>query len=140
MRIRLLLLALPAIAMIALASVAQGNPAATDMDRTKAAGWDCTPEVPIAGAYLHCAQPNKPSVADLISATGVNVPSLQLRVFNLADESFAGTETLIREDLHPEDQKCTQDAKNLAGGKWGLLLLPSGNNYYACHRFERTST
>ena len=140
MRVRLLLLALPAIAMIALASVAHGTPAATDMDRTKAAGWDCTPEVPIAGQYLHCSQPGKPSVADLLSADGVTVPSLQLRVFNVADESLAGTETLIREDLHPQGQKCTQDAKNLAGGTWGLLLLPSGNNYYACHRFERTST
>ena len=140
MRVRLLLLALPAIAMIALASVAHGTPAATDMDRTKAAGWDCTPEVPIAGQYLHCSQPGKPSVADLLSADGVTVPSLQLRVFNVADESLAGTETLIREDLHPQDQKCVQDAQNLAGGTWGLLLLPSGNDYYACHRFERTST
>jgi hypothetical protein len=140
MRVRLLLLALPAIAAIAITSVAYGDPAATDMDRTKAAGWDCTPEVKIAGDYLHCAQPGKPSVADLLSADGITVPSLQLRVFNFADESFAGTETLIREDLHRADQKCTQDAANLPGGTWGLLLLPSGNNYYACHRFERTST
>jgi hypothetical protein len=140
MRIRLLLLALPVFATIALASVAYGNPAATDMDRTKAAGWDCTPEVPIAGQYLHCAQPGKPSVADLISAEGITVPSLQLRVFNVADESFAGVETLMREDLHTADQKCTQDAANLPGETWGLLTLPSGNNYYACHRFERTST
>ena len=140
MRIRLLALALPVLATIALASVAYGNPAATDMDRTRAAGWDCTPEVPIAGQYFHCSQPGKPSVADLLSADGVTVPSLQLRVFNVADRSFAGVETLIREDLHRADQKCTQDAANLAGGTWGLLTLPSGNDYYACHRFERTST
>ena len=141
MRTRLLLLlALPAVAMIALAGVASGSPALTDMDRTKAAGWDCTPEVPIAGQYLHCAQPGKPSVADLASADGITDPSMQLRVFNVAGESFAGTETLIREDLHQADQKCTQDAANTAGGKWDLLVLPSGNNYYACHRFERTST
>jgi hypothetical protein len=79
-------------------------------------------------------------MADLLSAAGVTVPSLQLRVFNIADESYAGTETLIRDDLHPEDEKCAQDASNLPGGTWGLLVLPSGNNYYACHRFERTST
>jgi hypothetical protein len=140
MRIRLLLLALPAIAAIAITSVAYGDPAATDMDRTKAAGWDCTPEIPIAGQYLHCSQPGKPSVADLLSPEGVTVPHLQLRVFNFADKSFAGVESLMREDLHREGQKCNQDAANLPGGTWGLLLLPSGNNYYACHRFERTST
>ena len=141
MRIRLLIFVVPVLATIALASVAYGSPSAqTDMDRTKAAGWDCNPEVPIAGQYFHCSQPGKPSVADLLSADGVTVPSLQLRVFNVADESFAGVETLIREDLHPESQKCTQDAKNLPGGTWGFLELPSGNNYYACHRFERTTT
>lgn len=141
MRIRLLIFALPALATIILASVAYGTPPTkTDMDRTKAAGWDCTPEVPIAGQYLHCAPPGKPSVADLISSTGTTVPSLPLRVFNYADESFAGIESLIRADLHREDNPCPQDAANLPGGKWGLLELPSGNNYYACHRFERTST
>jgi len=140
MRIRLLVFALPVIATIVLASVAYGDPAPTDMARAKAAGWDCTPEVVIAGQYLHCSQPGSPSVADLLSADGVTVPSVQLRVFNFADKSFAGTETLVREDLHNPDQKCTQDAANLPGGTWSLLTLPSGNNYYACHRFERTST
>ena len=140
MRIRLLILVVPVLATIALASVAYGNPAATDMDRTKAAGWDCTPEVPIAGQYLHCSQPGKPSVADLLSADGITVPTLQLRVFDYGDESFAGLETLVREDLHQASQKCTQDAANLPGSTWGLLTLPSGKNYFACHRFERTST
>ena len=109
------------------------------MDRTKAAGWDCNPEVPIAGQYLHCAPPGKPSVADLVSAQGITDPSLSLRVFNVADESFAGIESLKRADLY-QDQSCPQDAGNLPGGKWSLLELPSGNNYNACHRFERTST
>jgi hypothetical protein len=141
MRTRLLLLALAGIATIALANVAQGKPSPqTDMDRTKAAGWDCNPEVPIAGQYLHCASPGKPSVEDLVSQAGITVPSLPLRVFNVADESFAGIESLIRADLHREGTPCPQDAANLPGGKWGLLELPSGNNYYACHRFERTST
>jgi hypothetical protein len=140
MRIRLLIFVVPVLATIALASVAYGKPSQSDMDRTRAAGWDCTPEVPIAGQYFHCAPPGKPSVAELASAQGITAPSLQLRVFNVADESFAGMETLIREDLHPAAQKCTQDARNLPGGTWGLLELPSGNNYFACHRFERTST
>jgi len=141
MRIRLLVFALPIIATIAaLASVAYAGPAATDMDRAIAAGWDCRPAVPIAGQYQHCSQPGKPSVLDLISNQGITEPSMQLRVFNFADKSFAGTETLIRQDLHNADQKCTQDAANLPGGVWGLLTLPSGHNYYACHRFERTTT
>ena len=146
MRTRLMLLALAGVATIALASVAQGKPSPqTDMDRTKAAGWDCKPEEPIAGQYLHCAPPGKPSVFDLVSAQGITEPSLQLRVFNVADESFAGMESLIRADLYrhgdPElDRKCPQDAKNLPGGTWGELELPSGKNYFACHRFERTST
>ena len=138
MRTRLLILALPAIAMIVLASVAQGNPALTDMDRTRAAGWDCNPEVPIAGQYLHCAPPGKPSVADLVSAQGITDPSLSLRVFNVADESFAGIESLQRADLY-RDQSCPQDASNLPGATWSLLELP-GTDYRACHRFERTST
>jgi hypothetical protein len=140
MRIRLLAFALPVIATIVLASVAYGDPATTDMARATAAGWNCNPEVPIAGQYQHCSQPGKPSVVDLLSSDGVTAPSIQLRVYNFVDKSFAGTETLIREDLHNPDQKCTQDAANLPGGVWSLLTLPSGNNYYACHRFERTTT
>jgi len=128
------------IATIVLASVAYGAPATTDMARAEAAGWDCAPAVPIAGQYQHCSQPGKPSVVELLSDDGVTVPSVQLRVYNFADKSFAGTETLIREDLHNPGQKCTQDAANLQGGLWSLLALPSGNNYYACHRFERTTT
>ena len=139
MRSRLLLLALAGIATIALASVAQGTPSPqTDMDRTKAAGWDCNPEVPIAGQYLHCAPPGKPSVADLVSAQGITDPNLSLRVFNVADESFAGIESLQRGDLY-QDQSCPQDASNLPGAEWSLLELP-GTDYRACHRFERTST
>ena len=139
MRTRLVLLALAGIATIALASVAQGKPSPqTDMDRTKAAGWDCNPEVPIAGQYLHCAPPGKPSVADLVSAQGITEPSLPLRVFNVADESFAGIESLERADLY-RGQSCPQDASNLPGGEWSLLALP-GADYRACHRFERTTT
>ena len=145
MRARLTLLALAGIATIALASVAQGKPSPqTDMDRTKAAGWDCNPEVPIAGDYLHCAPPGMPSVAELASPQGITDPSLSLRVFNLADESFAGIESLIRADLYRDhvdrdDRPCRQDAKNLPNEEWGLLVLP-GMDYRACHRFERTST
>ena len=139
MRTRLLLFFVPALAMIALVGVAYGSPSQqTDMDRTKAAGWDCTPEVPIAGQYLHCAPPGKPSVADIATGSGSTVPSIVLRVFNVADESFAGIESLIRSDLY-QDQSCPQDASNLAGGTWSLLVLP-GADYRACHRFERTST
>jgi hypothetical protein len=138
--LKLSLLAAPVIVAIVLAGTAFGDAAANDMERAKAAGWNCNPEVPIAGQYLHCSQPGKPSVADLLSAAGVTDPSVQLRVYNFVDKSFAGTETLIREDLHRADAKCTQDAANLPGGTWSLLTLPSGNNYYACHRFERTST
>ena len=143
MRIRLLLLALPAIAAIAITSVAYGDSAATDMDRTRAAGWDCNPEVPISGPYLHCAPPGKPSVADIVTGDGSTVPSIQLRVFNYADESFAGIETLMRADLYEtsnEKQRlCQQDASNLPGGTWAFFDLP-GADYYACHRFERAST
>lgn len=135
--LKLMVLVLPVAAAIVLAGTAFGDPSATDMDRTKAAGWNCNPEVPIAGQYLHCSEPGKPSVADLVSADGVDVPSMQLRVFNLGDESFAGTETLIRADLY-RGQRCNQDAANLPGGTWALLDLKT--DYRACHRFERTST
>ena len=139
MRIRVLIFVLPLLATVALASVAYGNPSGlTDMDQAKAAGWDCTPEVPIAGNYLHCAPPGKPSVADIATGTGSTVSSVVLRVFNYPDESFAGTELLIRDDLY-RDQPCPQDAANTTGGKWDLLVLP-GADYRACHRFERTST
>lgn len=140
MRIRMLIFVVPVLVTSALAGVAYGNPSAqTDMDRTKAAGWDCTPEVPIAGQYFHCTPPGKPSVAELVSPEGITVPSLSLRVFNVADESFAGTESLIRDDLYAGERSCPQDARNLVGGRWGLLVLP-GADYRACHRFERTTT
>jgi len=136
---RLMISVVPALAIFALASVAYGNSSGqTDMDQAKAAGWDCTLEVPIAGPYLHCAPPGKPSVADIATGSGSTVPSIELRVFNYADESFAGTESLIRADLY-RSQSCPRDAVNLPGGKWGLLVLP-GADYRACHRFERTST
>jgi hypothetical protein len=139
MRIRLLIFVVPVLATIALTSVAYGNPTGlTDMDMAKAAGWDCTPESPIAGDYLHCAPPGKPSVADIATPPGSTVPSIELRVFNLADESFAGIESLIRADLY-RDQPCHQDGTNLPDGKWSLLVLP-GADYRACHRFERTTT
>src|SRR4029078_1438131 len=137
---KLLLLAAPVIVAIVLAGTAFGDPATNDMARAQAAGWNCNPVVPIAGQYQHCSQPGKASVVDLLSNDGVTDPSIQLRVYNFVDKSFAGTETLIREDLHRADAKCNQDAANLPGGTWSLLTLPSGNNYYACHRFERTST
>lgn len=135
--LKLSVLVAPVIAAIALATTALGSPAATDMDRAKAAGWNCNPEVPIAGQYLHCSEPGKPSVADLISADGVTVPNMHLRVFNLVGETFAGTESLQRADLY-QGQKCPQDAANLPGGAWSLLDLAV--DYRACHRFERTST
>ncbi len=140
MRTRLLLLfVVPTLAMIVLAGVAYGNPSSlTDMDQAKAAGWDCTPEVPIAGNYLHCAPPGKPSVAEIATGSGSTVPSVVLRVFNLSDESYAGIETLIRSDLY-HDQPCNPDVANLPNGTWSLLVLP-GADYRACHRFERTST
>jgi hypothetical protein len=139
MRIRLLIFVVPVLATIALASVAYGNPSGlSDMDQAKAAGWDCTPEVAIAGDYLHCAPPGKPSVAEIATPPGSTAPSIELRVFNLVDESFAGTESLIRSDLY-RDQPCRQDDSNLPDGKWSLLDLP-GADYRACHRFERTST
>jgi hypothetical protein len=61
------------------------------MARAEAAGWDCALAVPIAGQYQHCSQPGKPSVVDLLSSDGVTAPSVQLRVYNFADKSFAGT-------------------------------------------------
>ena len=135
--LKLSALVAPVIAAIVLAGTAFGDPAATDMARAEAAGWNCNPPVPIAGQYQHCSQPGSPSVLDLISSQGVTVPAMQLRVFNFADKSYAGTETLIRADLY-RGQQCPQDAANLAGGTWGLLDLAT--DYRACHRFERTST
>ncbi|HEX4746739.1 MAG TPA: hypothetical protein VFU99_07650 [Gaiellaceae bacterium] len=139
MRIRLLVFLLPVLVTVGLTSVAYGTPAETDMARTEAAGWDCTPKVPIAGQYFHCAPPGQPSVADLVSTQGITQPTLSLRVFNVADESFAGIESLIRDDLYNGERTCPQDAKNLPNGVWGLLALP-GQDYRACHRFERTTT
>ncbi len=127
MFLRASLFLLPALLAVALAGIAYGNPgASTDMDQTKAAGWDCNPEVLIVG-YYHCAPPGKASVLDI--ATGqTSPPSVVLRVFN-PDESFAGTEMLRRADLYA-GQTCPQD--NLE--KWDLLDLPV--DYRACHHFD----
>ena len=130
MFVRATLVVVPAVLAVLLAGVAQGNPSGrTDMEQAKAAGWDCNPEVPIAGPYLHCAPPGKPSVADIVTPPGSTVPSIELRVFNL-DGSFAGIESLIRADLY-QGQRCPQD--DLV--EWGLLDLP-GADYRACHRFD----
>ena len=125
--IRALLFVLPAVAAVALAGLAYGNPGArTDMDQTQAAGWDCNPQVLILD-YYHCAPPGKPSVLDAVTGQ-TNAPSITLRVFH-PDESYAGTEMLRRADLY-QGQSCPQD--NLE--RWDLLDLPV--DYYACHHFD----
>lgn len=65
------------------------------MDGAEAADWSCDPEV-LIGGYFHCAPPGKPSLQKLIDGEA-SPSSLQLRAFN-PDESFAGTETLLRAD------------------------------------------
>jgi hypothetical protein len=99
------------------------------MDQTMAADWDCNPEIlipPVTG-YFHCAPPGKASVLDIVTGQA-SPPSVVLRVFK-PDESFAGTESLLRADLYA-GQACPQD--NLA--QWDLLDLPL--DYRACHRFD----
>ena len=107
---------------VALVGTAGGASRAT-MEQAKAAGWNCSPQVLIFG-YYHCAPPGKPSVADLIA--GTTVPTIVLRVFH-PDGTFAGIETLLREDLYA-GQPCPQD--NLA--EWDGPLF----GYRACHRFD----
>jgi hypothetical protein len=125
----IVLLAAPIVAAAAFAGIAfsAGGPGST-ADQARAAGWNCNPEVPIAGNYLHCAPPGKPSVADIL-AGNTNAPSIELRVFDFTTETFAGIESLIRADLY-HGQPCPQDGQD----EWGLLDLPV--DYRACHRFE----
>jgi hypothetical protein len=104
-----------------------GGPGGT-ADQAKAAGWNCSPEVPIAGNYLHCAPPGKPSVADIL-AGNTNAPSIELRVFDFDTGVFAGVESLMRADLC-RGQACPQD--NLT--EWTLRPLPVP--YRACHHFD----
>jgi len=104
-----------------------GGPGGT-ADQAKAAGWNCSPEVPIAGNYPHCAPPGKPSVADIL-AGNTNAPSIELRVFDFDTGVFAGVESLIRADLY-RGQVCPQD--NLT--EWTLLPLPVP--YRDCHHFD----
>ena len=119
-----LALAAMGIAGMAFGAGGKGGTAA----QAKAAGWNCNPEVPIAGNYLHCAAPGKPSVADILAGT-TNAPSIELRVFDFTTGVFAGTESLIRADLY-RGQPCPQD--NLT--EWTLLPLPVP--YRACHHFD----
>lgn len=124
--LKLVLVAVPVIAAIALAGSAFGGGGGATMAQSQAAGWDCNPQILIIG-YYHCAPPGKASVLDI--ATGqASPPSVVLRVFN-PDGSFAGTESLLRADLYA-GQPCPQD--NLT--EWGLLDLPV--DYRACHRFD----
>lgn len=127
MFLRASLFVLPVVAAVVLAGIAQGNPpGTTDMEQAKAADWDCSPEELIVG-YFHCAPRGKASVLDIVTGAA-SPPSVVLRVFN-PDESFAGTEQLLRADLYA-GQPCPQD--NLE--EWGLLDLPV--DYRACHHFD----
>jgi len=126
---RILLLAAPAVVAVVFAGVALSAGGKGSMaDQARAAGWNCNPEVPIAGHYLHCSPPGKPSVADLL-AGNTTAPSLELRVYDFTTEEFAGMESLMRADLY-RGQPCHQDGQS----EWGLLDLPV--DYRACHRFE----
>jgi hypothetical protein len=122
-----LLLTAPIAAAAVFAGVAFSAGSGSTADQARAAGWNCNPEVPIAGNYLHCAPPGKPSVADLLA--GTNEPTIELRVFDFTTEEFAGTESLVRADLY-RGQPCNQDGQD----QWGLLDLPV--DYRACHHFE----
>lgn len=113
--------------MVAGIAYSAGGPGGT-ADQSAAAGWNCEPNVPIAGNYLHCAPPGKPSVVDLVSGT-TTAPTLELRVFDFTTHVYAGTESLIRADLY-RGQPCQQDGQD----EWGLLDLPV--DYRACHHFE----
>jgi hypothetical protein len=126
---RILVLALGLVGAVIVAGVAysaggQGGTA----DQAAASGWNCQPNIPIAGNYLHCASPGKPSVVDLLAGS-TTAPTLELRVFDFTTHTFAGTESLIRADLYA-GQPCKQDGQDT----WGLLDLPV--DYYACHHFE----
>jgi hypothetical protein len=121
---------LAAIALLAsLATVAVGGAASAASHATKAqaiaAGWDCNPDITIGG-YFHCAQPGKPSLADLIGGAA-SPPSLTLHAYDGQTERLAGVESLIRADLFA-GQPCPQE------GSWAFLDF-AGADYYACHRF-----
>ncbi len=51
------------------------------------AGWDCSPDIRIAG-YYHCAAPGKPSLLELIQGEATP-PSLQLSVSVPANRSVS---------------------------------------------------
>lgn len=122
--LKLVLVAVPVIAAIALAGSAFGGGGGATMAQSQAAGWDCNPQFLIIG-YYHCAPPGKPSVADMIGGDRSS-PSIVLRVF-YPNGSFAGTEMLLRNDLY-QGQACPQDGL----AEWGAL--PFG--YRACHHFD----
>lgn len=120
-------LGLAVVATAAALTGSAGGASKATMAQAKAAGWDCNPEVLIAG-YFHCAPPGKPSVADLLA--GTNVPTIVLRAFhNNANRTFAGIEVLRRADLY-QGQQCPQDGL----AEWELLDFPT--DYRACHRFD----
>ena len=113
-------------ALFLAAASGASSSAQTTKAQAIAAGWDCSPNITIAG-YFHCAPPGAPSLLDVIIGAAAP-PTLALRVFDGQTELLAGTELLIRADLF-SGQTCPQEGRG-----WTFLDFV-GADYYGCHHF-----
>ena len=115
---RLALTLLATAALFLAAASGASSSAQTTKAQAIAAGWDCSPNITIAG-YFHCAPPGAPSLLDVIIGAAAP-PTLALRVFDGQTELLAGTELLILE--------------HRLGVRFGVLDFV-GADYYGCHHF-----
>lgn len=89
------------------------------------AGWTCI--VPLPGDNIHCAPPG-----GLDRVVSGEAETMTFKVFDASDETFVGTEHIIREDLF-HGQPCPTDPPSRQYTDLEPLL---GLPYFACHRYD----
>ena len=121
---RLMIITAALVAMVAVPTVystAEGSSPGQHED----AGWTCI--VPLPGDNIHCAPPG-----GLDRVVSGEAETMVFKVFDVNDETFIGTELIVREDIF-KGQPCPTDPPSRQYTDLEPLL---GLPYFACHRYD----
>ena len=103
----------------------QGAAEGSSPGQLEDAGWTCI--VPVPGDNIHCAPPG-----GLDRVVAHEAELMTFKVFDAGDESYIGTEQIIREDLF-HGQPCPTDPPSRQYTDLEPIL---GLRYFACHRYD----
>jgi hypothetical protein len=121
-RIMIIVALLGAVTTVAIPAASAQGVSPAELEK---ANWTCI--IPLPGDNIHCAPPG--GLERVVSAEAETMTFL---VFRTGDETFLGTEFIIRADLF-KGQPCPTDPPS---GQYTHLLPLLGLDYWACHRYD----